>query len=176
MAADTDEVELITVGKPTDDGKAVWDQHPSHPENYEQAAGEVFISDMRPFKVFRSAGIQQKLGEKPPALRELRDQDASQRLEKHTQMVEAREKKRQETLQVQQETAPPGATYIAPAAPVVPPQEPPEGEAEAAEQAAEERRTSPTRRAARTDATSAQPPTQPPAKPEPSSSASAPDR
>lgn len=71
--------DLITVGKPEDDQKAVWDQHPNHPANYEQAAGEVFISDMRPYSVYRSPGIQQKLGERPPALRELSESQQSAR-------------------------------------------------------------------------------------------------
>jgi hypothetical protein len=150
MAASEDpEVDLITVGKPVDDSKAVWDQHPSHPANYEQPAGEVFISDMRPYKVYRSAGIQQKLGEKPPALRELRDQDASKRLEAHDKVVEEREKARMERLESNQDRMiPEGATYIAPPVGVVGPQEAPEGEAEAAEQMAEERQSGQMRRPA----------------------------
>lgn len=142
-AAEDPEADLITVGKPVDDGKAVWDQHPQHPENYEQAAGEVFISDMRPYKVYRSAGIQQKLGEKPPALRELRDQDASQRLEKYNEAAKARQEARRARREADEEDAPPeGALYITPDAPAPPPQEAPEGEAEAAAEMEEERRTS----------------------------------
>ena len=58
------QAEIITVGKRTDDSKAVWDRDPLHPSNYGSAPGEVFISDMRPYRAHRSAGIAQKIGER----------------------------------------------------------------------------------------------------------------
>src|SRR5262245_41490323 len=150
MAADEENVDLITVGKPTDDGKAVWDVHPSHPENYEQAAGEVFISDMRPYTVFRSAGIQQKLGEKPPALRELRDQDASARLSAHEEAAAKREEARQAMLEQRGE----GTSWVAPAQAAPVPQAAPEGEAEAAAAAAADPPAARMRRPARSEQSS----------------------
>jgi hypothetical protein len=142
-AAEDPEVDLITVGKPVDDNKAIWDQHELHPANYEQPAGEVFISDMRPYSVYRSPGIQQKLGEKPPALRELRDQDASARLQKHEEAAGERDKQRREAREKQQEETPQGAIYVPPALPSAGPQEAPEGEAEAAAEAAAEAQKDP---------------------------------
>ena len=156
-APEDQDVDLITVGKPVDDGKAVWDQHELHPANYEQEAGEVFISDMRPYKVYRSSGIQQKLGEKPPALRELRDQDASARLEKHDEGAKTREERRQEILSTREEAGG-AATWVAPGAAAPSRQEAPEGEAEAATEGAEGQQAAPLRRPSRAGSPDVAPP------------------
>jgi hypothetical protein len=130
-ASETQEVELITVGKPVDDGKAVWDRWPGHPANYEQPAGEVFISDMRPYQVDRnSPGISQKLGER--ALREIDDRAARQRVQAHEAAARQRTEAREAAVNAQQANAvfvPPTSGQPVPAA-QQPPQETPPSEDE----------------------------------------------
>lgn len=80
MAATDEKSEpnIVQVGKVKDDSRAVWDRWPHHPENYGQAAGEVFISDMRPYSVdLNSPGILQKMGEKE--LKELNEREVRTR-------------------------------------------------------------------------------------------------
>lgn len=97
MAANEDpQDDIITVGKRNDDGRAVWDRHPNHPSNYGQPAGEVFISDMRPYQVYRSAGIGQKLGENE--IREINERAAASRLEAHETVVAEQQARREEAL------------------------------------------------------------------------------
>lgn len=107
--ADTkaEEQDIILVGKRNDDSRAVWDRHPYHPSNYGEPEGEVFISDMRPYEVHRSPGIQQKLGEKE--LQELGERVAGQR---RSAWEEEQEKKAEVRRQIRAaaEDAPPGAT------------------------------------------------------------------
>jgi hypothetical protein len=109
MAAEESGADIITVGKVSDDGKAVWDRDPLHPANYEQSEGEVFISDMRPYQVHRSAGISQKLGEK--AIRELGSDRAAERLKLHEEAEAKRAKVREQAL----ENASGSATTVVPA-------------------------------------------------------------
>lgn len=118
MVASEENEDIIVVGKVTDDNKAVWDRHPQHPANYEQPAGEVFISDMRPYNVFRSPGISQKIGEK--ALREIGSGAATRRLDEHTAKVEEQAKLREELLANQQANAVLIAPASAPVAPLAP--------------------------------------------------------
>lgn len=87
---------IITVGKVRDDTRAAWDRHPYHPSNYGQPEGEVFISDMRPFKVHRSRGIRQKLNE--DELTELNDRDAQDRLSEYEEGENKRAQAREEML------------------------------------------------------------------------------
>jgi hypothetical protein len=106
-----DEQDIIVVGKRNDDSRAVWDRDPRHPANYNQPKGEVFISDMRPYEVHRSVGIQQKLGEKE--LQELGERQASARTAAYDEEQTAREEELKQ-LREQMAAAPPGATYVTP--------------------------------------------------------------
>jgi hypothetical protein len=139
MAADEQhEVEIITVGKPVDDKKAVWDRWPGHPANYDQLAGEVFISDMRPYDVDRnSPGIRQKLGEQ--AIRELSPRVAGQRRDAHDEVLAQQAERREQLLKDRQDNAvpvppptPPVPMAQAPTVETTPPPPPP-SEAETAE-------------------------------------------
>lgn len=115
-AASPDENEdIIVVGKVADDQRAVWDRWPGHPANYEQQAGEVFISDMRPYNVDRtSPGIAQKLGEK--ALREISPRMADQRMADYDQGQKEKQAVREAALESQRGNA----VLVPPATPVVP--------------------------------------------------------
>jgi len=124
MAADeNEEVELMVVGKPVDDKKAVWDRWPGHPSNYGQPEGEVFISDMRPYEVDRSSpGIRQKLGEQ--ALREISPRVAARRIEEHDAEQQKVAERREQLLETQRENAvlvPVPATVTPPVAQTPPP-------------------------------------------------------
>lgn len=110
MAADQDmEKDIIVVGKRNDDNRAVWDRHPWHPSNYGEPEGEVFISDMRPYEVHRSPGIQQKLGEKE--LRELGERDAKARRSAWEEQQEQAKERRRAAREASEE-APEGATFM----------------------------------------------------------------
>lgn len=119
MAAANDKPEapdIITVGKVNDDSRAVWDRHPLHPANYGEGPGEVFISDMRPYEVHRSRGIQQKIGEKE--LREIGERDAQRRTSEYEKAQQERQRQREEA----QESMTSAGTFVQPG--VVPVEEP----------------------------------------------------
>lgn len=107
-ATDQEQEDIIIVGKRNDDSKAVWDRNPLHPSNYGQPAGEVFISDMRPYEVQRSRGIQQKLGEKE--LQELGERAATQRRGAFDEAEAERARVRQEAIDARTEAG----TFVAP--------------------------------------------------------------
>jgi hypothetical protein len=104
-----EDLDLITVGKRRDDNKAVWDRDPRHPSNYGGPAGEVFISDMRPYQVIRTPGIQQKIGEQE--LMELSDRRAQTRLSEHEERTRVADEQRAAL----REQMSPNAVTIAPA-------------------------------------------------------------
>jgi hypothetical protein len=112
-----EEPRIVTVGKVTDDSKAVWDRHPFHPSNYGSPLGEVFISDMRPYRVHRgSAGIRQKMNEEQ--ITELTDAEAQERMDAYDEAQEQRSALREEMLAAREEAASsrtPGVTTVQPA-------------------------------------------------------------
>lgn len=96
-------LDYITVAKRNNDNRAVWDRHPDHPANYDQAPGEVFMADMRPYRVARTPGISQKISEQE--IREVGAADAQRRRTAHEGVVQERDALRERLLASRAEQA-----------------------------------------------------------------------
>lgn len=129
MAADEKApvADIIVVGKIVDDSKPIWDKDPLHPSNYGEPAGEIFISDMRPYRVNRNRSIQQKLGEQ--AIRELSESQVRERTQNYEDAQAEREAQRAEMA----EKASAAAVFVPPAQATVPTSPPPSPSASSAD-------------------------------------------